>query len=168
MIGSTPFRQTWIGLWSPGTCSLFGWRARASRASFDVGSIRNIPLAEQSPGVYTASYTIRKGDDVASAPLAVTLITPEGERFTDSTDRSVRIARTAAAPVIVYPAKDQPLADPLIIRGTAAPNSTVVLKFEYVDRVLGVLGVRGTADEQQIKVGADGKWALKPITCRRC
>src|SRR5439155_1000551 len=100
----------------------------------------------------------------ASAPLAVSLITPEGERFTDTTDRSVRIATgPPAAPLIAYPAKDQPLTNPLIVRGAAAPNSTVRLKFEYVDRVLGVLGVRGTADEQQIKVGADGKWASKPI-----
>ena len=37
------------------------------------------------------------------------------------------------------------------------------LRSDYQCRALGILGVRWTAAAQEIKVGADGKWASQPI-----
>src|SRR5262249_13116993 len=67
-----------------------------------------------------------------------------------------------AAPVIVFPGKNDRLTNPLVLRGTAPPNSVVRLKIEYLNRVFGVLGLKGTADEEDIKVGPDGHWTSRP------
>ncbi len=138
--------------------------APGSRANFSVGAIKDIPLVEQSGGLFVGSYTIRKGDDVASAPLTVTLVTPDGEKFTEVTERKVRVATgPPAAPVITFPGPADKPTNPLIVRGTGTANSSVLLKIEYTNRILGVLAVRGTAAEQEISVDSSGRWVSKPI-----
>jgi hypothetical protein len=138
--------------------------APGSRVHFSVGAIKDIPLAEQNAGLFVGNYTIRKGDDVASAPLTVTLMTPDGEKFTEASERKVRVATgPPAAPAITYPGPADRLASPLVVRGTGTANSTVLLKIEYVNRVLGVFAVRGTAAEQEIPVDSSGRWVSKPI-----
>ncbi|MFQ5450778.1 MAG: GNA1162 family protein [Nitrospinaceae bacterium] len=48
-------------------------------ASFDIGSWRtSIPMKEVSPGVYTGSYLVRKGDEVKSAFIIGTLKNKKG------------------------------------------------------------------------------------------
>ena len=51
----------------------------------------------------------------------------------------------------------------LVIRGTAAPNSVVRLKIDYVNRLFGVLGLRGTAAQVDLPVAKDGTWTSKPL-----
>lgn len=138
--------------------------APGGKATFSLGAIKNRALSETSPGVYSGNYTIRKGDDIANAPVIVTLTTAEGEKFTSSTERSLQVATgRPAAPKITSPTDSDSLTSPLVVRGTAAPNSTVRLKIDYANPVLGVLAVRGTAAEVEIPVDKDGKWASEPI-----
>lgn len=138
--------------------------APGGKAVFQLGSIKNRALSESSPGVYTGSYTIRKGDDIANAPVTVTMTTPEGEKFTSSTERSLQVTTgRPVSPIITFPKETGAITNPLIVRGTAAPNSTVRLKIDYVNPVLGVLAVRGTAAEMDIPVDKNGKWASDGI-----
>jgi hypothetical protein len=129
-----------------------------------VGSVKEVALTESSPGVYTGAYTIKKGDSISRAPLSVTLVTPAGELFTETSEQQIRVTTgPPAQPVITFPGSQDQLANPLVIRGRGTPNSTIRLKVDYTNKVLGLFAVRGTAAEQEIVVGANGIWESKPI-----
>ena len=139
--------------------------APGGRASFDLGTIKNRPLAERSPGVYVGSYTIRKGDDISSAPVAVTLISREGEKYTSTTDRSLQVKTgPPPKPKFLSPKDGDAITSPLVVRGTAAANSTIRLKVEYANPVIGGLAVRGTAAQVEISVDKNGNWQSEPLT----
>ncbi len=135
-----------------------------SRARFTLGTIKEIALAESSPGIYTGSYTIKKGDDIGRAPLSVAFTTPQGEQFTETSEQAVRVTTgPPAQPSITFPAANDSLTNPLVIRGRGTPNSTIQLRVDYQNKVLGIFAVRGTAAEQEILVGANGVWESRPI-----
>jgi hypothetical protein len=134
--------------------------------TWSLGPVKDRPLrADPKPGVYVGSYRIRHGDDMENAHLTVTLTGPNGRKYTESFDKSTRVRTGApAAPVIEFPKPGDTLSNPLVVRGTAQPNSIVRLKIDYANRVIGgVLGLRGTATQVDIKVDNEGKWQSPPL-----
>jgi hypothetical protein len=135
------------------------------RAVWSLGPVKDHPLVEPEPGIYVGSYRIRHGDDMENAHLTATLTMPGGRKFTESYDKPARV-RTGppTAPVIEFPKPGDTLSNPLIVRGTAQPNSIVRLKVDYANRVIGgILGLKGTATQVDIKVDNDGKWQSPPL-----
>jgi hypothetical protein len=139
--------------------------APGGKASFEFGGIKNRSMTEEQSGVYVGSYTIRKTDAIADSPIIVRLTTREGETFTSSTDRQVEVALgPPAAPKIVSPKEGEAIPNPLVVRGTATPNSTVRLKVDYAEPVLGgALALRGTAAQVDIPVDKNGRWTSEPL-----
>jgi hypothetical protein len=134
------------------------------RATWSLGGWKNIPLRETTPGNYVGSYRLRETDDLDKAHVTVSLTSPDGRKFTETHSEALSvIAGPPEAPKITYPGPNDKLTDPLVIRGTGAPNATIRLKLDYTEKVLGVLGVKGTASQMEVLVGPDGKWATKPI-----
>ena len=134
-------------------------------ATFSAGSIRNVPLAEVAPGRYAADYTIRKGDDVENARLTVRLVTPDGEKYVQQADRGFRVhTGKPIDPVITSPGPNDALSGPLVIKGKATPNTQVHVKVDYRNRVLGVVGVQGTASDTVVNVDKNGNWQTDPIS----
>src|SRR5207253_8432544 len=102
-----------------------------------LGPIKDARLVEQSPGVYVGAYRLRPGDDMQNAHLMATLVLPDGRVFTDSVERPATLQTgPPAAPIITSPGPNAQITDPLVVRGTAQPNSTVRLKIDYVSRLL--------------------------------
>ena len=98
------------------------------------------------------------------AHLSAKLMMQDGRVYVDSYGRPARLrSGPPAAPVITFPGNNDTIGDTLVVRGTAQPNATVTMKIQYVNRVLGIVGVRGTAGQQDIKVSPDGKWISAPI-----
>lgn len=134
-------------------------------ATWSLGPIKDQELKEvDSTGAYVGSYRLRSGDDMENARLTATIVMPGGKKFTDTFGKMVKVSSgTPIAPVITSPGPDGAFSGPLVVRGTATPNSLVRIKVDYNSRALGVLGVKGTVAQQEIKVGPDGKWASTPI-----
>ena len=133
-------------------------------ATWSLGPYRNMLLREEKPGVYTGQLRLRPGDSMRDAHIATMLALPDGRKFTDTLERAISVnAGPPPAPSIIFPGPNDQFSNPLVVRGAAQPNSTVRLKIDYQSRALGILGVRGTAASQEIKVGPDGKWASQPI-----
>ena len=134
------------------------------RAMFSTGTIQNIPLREDQPGHYAADYTIRKGDDIESKPLAVRLVTPDGEKFEQASKNAVRVTTgKPTAPVVTSPGLNAAPTNPLIIRGKATPNSKVQVRVDYRNRVLGIVALQGTAADTVVTADKNGNWQTEPI-----
>jgi hypothetical protein len=135
------------------------------RAAFSVGTIQDVPMREDKPGRYVAEYTIRRGDDLEGKPMLFHLVTPDGQRFQQSSRNVLRAATGAPlTPVIVSPGAHDVPANPLIVRGKAAPNSQVHVRVDYRNRVLGLLALQGTAADAIVTADRAGNWRTEPIS----
>ncbi len=136
-------------------------------ATFNLGNIRGVRLAEVKPGYYATDYTIRKGDDVQKATLSTNLVLPDGQKFTRQAERPVSVVTGKPnAPVIVYPNKNDALESPLVVRGKSTPNTQVRVRVEYSSKLLGLLPVQGTASDSIVTSDRDGNWKTEPIDAR--
>jgi len=134
------------------------------RATFSSGSLRDIPMMENQPGHYVGEYRIRRGDDIAGQPIVYHLLTPDGQRFEQSSGRTVRIATgRPLAPIITAPVPNDAPRSPLIIRGKAAPNARVAVRVDYRNRVLGLIALQGTAADTVVTADRNGNWETEPI-----
>jgi len=134
------------------------------RATFSAGSIKNALMQEDQPGHYFGEYTIRRGDDIAGLPVVYHLVTPDGQRFEQSSGRTIRVATgRPLAPVIVSPGPNSGLDNPLIVRGRAAPNARVAVRVDYRNKVLGLIALQGTAADTIVTADRNGRWETEPI-----
>lgn len=163
--GIEEIRTNARGNMKPGDVINFAVRGvPGSRAVWSLGGWKNIPLKESVPGSYVGSYRLRDSDDLEKAHVTFALSAPNGRKYTETSAEELNVVvGPPDAPKVTYPIAGDKLTDPLVIRGTGAPNSIVRLKMDYTQKVLGILGVRGTASQQEIQVGPDGKWATKPL-----
>jgi hypothetical protein len=134
------------------------------RVTWSLGPLKNYPLHEDVPGVYVGAVRLRDVDAMEDAHVTVTMTLPNGRKFTDTSEKAFSL-RTGppAAPVITFPTAADRFTNPLVVRGTAPPNSTVRLKIDYTGKVLGLLGVKGTASQVDVPVNAAGKWETPPL-----
>jgi hypothetical protein len=133
-------------------------------ATFTLGNIKGVRLAEGPAGHYATDYTIRKGDDVQNATLSTNLALPDGQKFTRQAERAVSVATgKPTAPVITYPNKTDALQSPLVIKGKATPNTQVRVKVDYSSKLLGLLPVQGTAADAIVTADRNGNWKTDPI-----
>ncbi len=134
-------------------------------ASFDWAGIRNRRMVEETPGSYVGSYTVRPGDNIWQAPVVVTLVTPDGRRFVQTTPRVIA-ARPGPppAPAILYPPRESRVMEPLTVRGTAQPNTIVRVRVVYRAREPGGLTMEGTVAQQDVPVDSAGHWQSRPMS----
>jgi hypothetical protein len=153
------------GEMKPGDVINFSVRGMpGAKAAWSMGNLKNMPLKEARPGVYVGSYRLRDSDDVDRSRVTFTVTEPGGRTYTETSPDPVSVkVGPPESPKITYPGEKDTLTDPLVIRGTGVPGSTVRLKVDYREKVLGVLGVKGTAAQMDVVVRPNGKWESKPI-----
>jgi hypothetical protein len=136
-------------------------------ATFSVGNIKDVPLQERKPGIYSADYTIRKGDDTSGSKLALRLVTRGGERFAYEAPRAIKV-RTGKPdmPKIAYPRRGETPPSKLTVRGTATPNAEIRIRIDYVSKLGGLLPVKGVALDTAVHAGKDGKWETEEVNLR--
>ncbi len=138
--------------------------APGGSAKFSIGgAVTGRPMAEQSPGVYAGTYTVKKGDSLAKAPASVTFTSASGRTVTQSADQSVTIAAGAPGkPTITTPEANASVGGRVTATGKAAPGATVRYSLKY-QGVLIVLPAGGTIAEGEVKANAQGKWTTPEI-----
>jgi copper amine oxidase-like protein len=70
-----------------------------------------------------------------------------------------------AAPEITYPDARFRLGDELIVEGTAAPRSKVIVEVGYTGRTAGA-AAKGTLGTQEVTADRDGRWVTEPFRGR--
>lgn len=138
--------------------------APGGTARFNIGgAVLNRPLQEQSPGVYTGTYTVKKGDSLAKAPVIVSYRTANGQTITQTADQSLTIAAGApSAPVIESPQGGAAVGKSVAITGRAAPNSLVRVSIGYQGRLL-ILPVSATLATVEVQADANGRWSTESM-----
>lgn len=139
-----------------------------SRGTFSIGDVaRNVPLTESTPGVYTGKYTVRRGDQIAKAPVTVEFVSPEGTRIRQEAGAPVNlVGGMLQAPKITDPVDMFNLEDTLVVEGTGTPGSKVVVEVNYTGRAFGALSLKGTLGSQEVEVDRNGRWVTDPFQVR--
>jgi hypothetical protein len=138
------------------------------RATFSIGDLaEGVPMRETAPGTYVGRYTVKQGDEASKAAVTVAFVTSDGDRVTQAATAPVNILTLEPkAPTITFPSRTFTLSEDLIVEGTAAPGSKVVVEVTYTGKAFGALPVKGTFGSQEVTVGRDGKWETEPFTVR--
>ncbi|MGI8924801.1 MAG: copper amine oxidase N-terminal domain-containing protein [Fimbriimonadales bacterium] len=139
--------------------------AKGGRASFDVGRNQNMPMNENDDGVYIGRYTVRRGEDLSNAPVIARLEIGNNKYTVEAKDRINASASTSQldAPKVISPAEGAKVNSPMVVRGTAAPNTRVRVKVEYTASLLGLIGTSGTIGEQALTSDAQGNFRSAPF-----
>ncbi|HET6780610.1 MAG TPA: copper amine oxidase N-terminal domain-containing protein, partial [bacterium] len=108
---------------------------RGGQASFAIEGIDgNVPMAEATnqPGVYFGSFTVRPQDNVQNSRIFVTLTRGDTTRRVEASARLTIVGQTAVGtPTITSPTLGQTVGAPVVVRGSAAPGSRVVVRIDY-------------------------------------
>jgi hypothetical protein len=130
------------------------------RVTFSVeGVVEGVPMAEQVPGRYVGTYTVRPGDNVVGAAVTVRLVRRNGETVTARASGGVVVATTRpAAPAIEQPRPGQPVTSPITVRGRATPAHEVRVSATY-EGTVGPVVLRGSLGQVEVAVGSDGTWS---------
>jgi len=127
------------------------------------GAVTDRPMREGPAGVYTASYTVKKGDSLAQAPITVAFTSANGRSVMQTANQSVTIAAGAPEkPTILTPQADTKVGDTVTFKGKAAPNATVRYRIAY-QGVLLILPAGGTVADGEVKADANGNWTIPDI-----
>ena len=141
------------------------------KATATVGGLqKDIPLTENSPGVYTGEYTVKAGDSTADAPVSARFVARDGTVVTSNLTSNLTVtAGPPPAPRILEPKDaDYINADsPLTVRGKATPGSTVRVTVSYESKALGgILPVRGQSATKDVTATKDGDWTAEDLSLK--
>ncbi|MBA3725219.1 MAG: copper amine oxidase N-terminal domain-containing protein [Armatimonadetes bacterium] len=139
--------------------------AKGGRATFDVGRNQNMPMSENPDGVYVGRYTVRRGEDLSNAPVIATLEVGNNKYTVEAKDRINASASTSEldAPKVTSPADGAKVNSPMVVRGTAAPNTKIRVKVEYTTSLLGAIAMSGTIGDQALTTDAQGNFRSAPF-----
>jgi hypothetical protein len=137
-----------------------------SVAVFSIGDVVvERPLHEVTAGRYVGEYTVRRGDAMTNQPVRARIRTPDGQVYTVQADRPIGIeAGPPPTPTIVSHQANAEVKSPLVLRGTAAPNTRVQVQIEYTTMVLGAVRMGGSIAEVVVDVNEKGQWETRPIS----
>jgi hypothetical protein len=130
------------------------------RATFSVeGVVEGVPMAEQEPGRYVGTYTVRPGDNVVGAAVTVRIVRLNGETVTARASGGVVVATTRpTTPTIEQPRPGQAVTSPITVRGRATPGHEVRVSATY-EGTVGPVVLRGSLGQVEVAVGSDGTWS---------
>jgi hypothetical protein len=139
-----------------------------SKATFNLGDVAtNVPLREEENGVYTGTYRVKAGDRAVKAPLSVDFVTPTGTKVRQEASAPVNIVTgKVEAPVITPRQGRLRLDEDLVIEGTAAPGTKVVVEILFEGKAFGALPVRGTFGSREATADKNGRWVTEPFEAR--
>lgn len=138
------------------------------RGTFSIGDIvKDEPLVESAPGVYVGKYTVRRGDQIAKAPVSVDFVGPDGTRVRQEASAPLNlVAGMLQAPKITAPVDMFTLEEQVVVEGTGTPGSRVIVEVLYRGRAFGALSLKGTFGSQEVEVDKNGRWRSDPFEVR--
>ena len=140
----------------------------AKSVRYDIGTkILDRPMAETSPGVYTAEYTVRRDDAFSREKVVARFTTASGERFSVEAKTTVGNAVVPlSVPTIATPVAGKITGNELTVTGSAPRAAKVEVTVSYTTRLLGLLRSGGAISTATYDVKADGTYATDPINIK--
>ncbi len=138
--------------------------APEARATFSIGANVDMPMSEGPAGIYTGRYTVRRGENLANAPVTAKLILG-GQTFSIEARNRVSASfdgGTLDAPTLTSPTGTTVLS-PIKVAGKSVPNAQVKVKVEYETTVLGALRMTGTIYENTLRADSAGNFESNDI-----
>lgn len=138
--------------------------AANGRATFSVGANADMQMSEGPAGVYTGRYTVRRGENLANAPVTAKLVV-SGQTFSIEAKNRVSASFDGGAlepPTLTSPTGTTVLS-PIKVAGKTIPSIQVKVKVEYETTVLGALRMTGTIFQDTLRADSAGKFETKDI-----
>lgn len=138
---------------------------RGGMATFKIGPMSEVPMQESSPGVYTGTYIVKKGDVLTKAPVVVLFSPPNQGQMTVKADEVVTFAAGAPiAPIIDFPSEGVTARGGYVVfSGRAAPDVKVRIRVRYTGKNMVKRNVEGSLDTYEVETDANGNWKSKPV-----
>ncbi|PSB43495.1 hypothetical protein C7B67_23790 [filamentous cyanobacterium Phorm 6] len=137
-------------------------------ATFSIeGVAYNIPMREESNGLYTGGYTIRRQDYFPPEGTKVTASLQSGNQVVRSRlDRDLvagdnSSVKTAEIPLqIITPEENARVSGTVEVEGRSAPNATVNVKVQATSSVAGLFGFERNILERTVKADEQGNFSF--------
>jgi plastocyanin len=129
-------------------------------ARFSIGgTVTGQTMQEGPAGTYVGTYTVKKGDSLAKAPVSAAL-TVNGRTVTQSAEGSLTIAAGAPdKPTITSPVANASVGDTFTLAGKAKAGATVRYTVRYTGTLI-VLPVSGAIADGEVKANDKGEWSV--------
>ena len=125
------------------------------------------PMRETSPGVYTAEYTVRRGDEFGKEKVLARFETQSGERFTVESKTMVgTVAVAPAQPLITSPKAGKVEGDQITVSGVAANAKRVEITIDYSTQLLGILNNKGQLSATTLDVDKNGNYKSDALSLK--
>jgi hypothetical protein len=135
-----------------------------SVCTYSLGGHVDMPMTEASPGVYTAVYTIQKGDDFYNDRVIGKIHTQDNQTFTLTSPQTVMTTLPAlVVPTFVSPLADAAVGDSCAIQGSGPANSRVHVWVEYRSKIKPDMPVTGTLYDAIVTTDSNGNFTTGAI-----
>lgn len=125
------------------------------------------PMRETSAGIYTAEYTVRRGDDFGKEKVVARFETKSGERFTVESKTLIGAVTVAPAqPRIISPQTGKVDGDKVTVSGVAANATRVEITVDYSTQLLGLLNNKGQLSATTVDVDKNGNFKSDELNLR--
>ena len=134
------------------------------KAYFDIGEWKKgLPAHEsfRTPGLYTGSYTVQKGDYVANALLTGYLINSSDETVKSSAERLISIVASELLLKITQPKDGDFVANQFVVTGQTRPFTTVHIEVKITCNLPGMGPVDSGLISEDIKSNQSGVFEYK-------
>ncbi len=132
--------------------------------TYSIGDVvKNLPMTESQPGVYTANYTVRNTDSFDTEIVTARFVTQSREVYTIDASTKIGVAVKPTTPRITTPQANEDVNSPLVIEGTAEPLTDIQIKIDYESTLLGALRMNGTMKELTVRTDEQGRFKTEAI-----
>ena len=139
-------------------------------ASFSLGEVvKDKLLREDTPGIYVGTYTVKRGDAVAGASVAIRF-TPSGGQTIErlavaGATASVVAKATNYTPTIDTPLDNASVGDTVTVTGRALPGASVKVTLKY-SGLRVVVAASGQIASTVVTADEKGAWTTGPLTLK--
>ena len=135
------------------------------KAVYNLGDVaKSRTMNENAPGVYTGTYTLRKGDNLAGVPISAVYTGADGRQTTQAIEQTVQVVSgTPDKPTITNPKPGDTEGGSVTIKGTATPGATVRYSVRYDGQLL-IVPASGAISDGEVKADANGNWVTSPVS----
>lgn len=134
-------------------------------ATLALGTLRTLNMVEGPAGTYTATYVVRRTDNLDGVIATAKLRTKAGETFSTDLTLGSRVTsnQPVGAPTITSHKEGGTVGRTAVFKGSADPNAIVKIKIDFAQRVLGAIPMSGTIAEIEVEADSKGIWTTREI-----
>ncbi|GAB4452063.1 MAG: hypothetical protein OHK0029_02360 [Armatimonadaceae bacterium] len=134
-------------------------------AKFKIGPLGELPMREDSPGVYIGTYKVKKGDSVTKAPVTILFNPPGKDPVTLTPPGTVTLAAGPPMPPIIdFPYEGaKARSGYIVLSGRATSDVKVQINISYSGKPLIGSTVEGKLSTVEVETDTQGNWKTPPI-----